>query len=85
MIAQSPLLSPDEQARLIGEAWEQLPPPRPALSLEIVSPNGKTECTCTRSGLTSLACGRATLIWFIHSGRNSRIVRASAAVSIIEM
>ncbi len=38
VIAQSSLLSPDEQARLIGEAWEQLPAPRPALSLEILSP-----------------------------------------------
>jgi amino acid transporter len=37
VIARSPMLSPDEQARLIGEAWEQLPPPRPALSLEILS------------------------------------------------
>jgi len=41
VIAQSPLLSPDEQARLIGEAWEQLPVPRPALSLEIISPIDK--------------------------------------------
>ncbi len=37
VIARSPMLSPDEQARLIGEAWEQLPAPRPALSLEILS------------------------------------------------
>jgi hypothetical protein len=36
----SPMLTPDEQARLIGEAWEQLPAPRPALSLEIISPEG---------------------------------------------
>ncbi len=39
VIARSPMLSPDEQARLIGEAWEQLPSPRPALSLEILSPD----------------------------------------------
>jgi amino acid transporter len=39
VIARSPMLSPDEQARLIGEAWEQLPGPRPALSLEILSPD----------------------------------------------
>ncbi len=41
VMALSPMLSPDEQARLIGEAWEQLPPPRPGLSLEIVSSNGE--------------------------------------------
>jgi amino acid transporter len=41
VIARSPMLSPDEQARLIGEAWEQLPIPRPALSLEILSPAGQ--------------------------------------------
>ncbi|MDQ2713009.1 MAG: APC family permease [Acidobacteriota bacterium] len=40
VIARSPMLSPDEQARLIGEAWEQLPGPRPALSLEIISTEG---------------------------------------------
>ncbi|HEX4168765.1 MAG TPA: APC family permease [Bryobacteraceae bacterium] len=37
----SPTLTPDEQARLIGEAWEQLPAPRTALSLEIISPDGE--------------------------------------------
>ncbi len=31
--------SPEEQARQMGYAWEQLPPPRPALQLEIVPPN----------------------------------------------
>jgi len=31
----SPNLSMDEQARLVGLAWEQLPTPRPALMLEI--------------------------------------------------
>ncbi|HLH03784.1 MAG TPA: APC family permease [Bryobacteraceae bacterium] len=36
--ALSPMLTPDEQARLIGEAWEHLPAPRPALGLEIISP-----------------------------------------------
>ncbi len=35
----SPRLSPDEQARELGHAWEQLPMPRPALTLEIVPPN----------------------------------------------
>ncbi len=32
--------SPDEQARDIGQAWEKLPAPRPALTLEVVSPSG---------------------------------------------
>ncbi|MBV8551158.1 MAG: APC family permease [Acidobacteriaceae bacterium] len=40
VMAQVPSLSPDEQARLIGIAWEQLPAPRPALTLEIIPPNG---------------------------------------------
>ncbi len=32
-------LAPDEQARLIGQAWEQLPEPRRGLTLEIVPPH----------------------------------------------
>jgi hypothetical protein len=36
--ALSPMLTPDEQARLIGEAWEHLPAPRPAVGVEIISP-----------------------------------------------
>ena len=32
-------LSFDEQARLVGQAWEQLPEPRRGLTLEIVPPN----------------------------------------------
>src|SRR2546427_9103954 len=31
-------MSPPEQGRRVGEAWEKLPQPRPALSLEIVNP-----------------------------------------------
>jgi amino acid transporter len=31
-------MSPAEQGRRVGEAWEQLPSPRPALSLEIIDP-----------------------------------------------
>ena len=31
-------MSPAEQGRRVGEAWEKLPPPRPALSLEIIDP-----------------------------------------------
>jgi nucleotide-binding universal stress UspA family protein len=34
----SPKLSPAEQGRAVGQAWEQLPQPRPTLSLEMVSP-----------------------------------------------
>jgi nucleotide-binding universal stress UspA family protein len=33
-------LSPDEQAKLTGDAWERLPEPRPRLVLEIRMPNG---------------------------------------------
>jgi amino acid transporter len=32
--------SPDEQARDVGQAWEKLPAPRPALTLEVVPANG---------------------------------------------
>lgn len=35
----SPRLSSEEQARQVGHAWEQLPVPRPALTLEIVPPD----------------------------------------------
>ena len=37
----SPLFAnnPSEQGKIIGAAWEQLEPPRPALSLEVVLPN----------------------------------------------
>jgi hypothetical protein len=34
--SQSPGVSPEEQARQLGRAWEQLPAPRPALSVEII-------------------------------------------------
>ena len=33
-------LSPDEQAKLTGDAWERLPDPKPRLILEIRLPNG---------------------------------------------
>jgi len=33
-------LSPDEQARLTGDAWERLPDPKPRLVMEIRLPNG---------------------------------------------
>jgi amino acid transporter len=33
-------LSPDEQAKLTGDAWEKLPDPKPRLILEIRLPNG---------------------------------------------
>jgi amino acid transporter len=48
VIASSRMLSADEQARLIGEAWEQLPAPRPALELQIVS---------SRDGVQSYSLG----------------------------
>jgi hypothetical protein len=34
-------LTTDEQAKLLGDAWERLPEPRPRLTLEIHEPNGK--------------------------------------------
>jgi hypothetical protein len=34
-------LSADEQARLTGDAWERLPEPKPRLTMEIVSPDGR--------------------------------------------
>lgn len=34
-------LTPDEQAKLLGDAWERLPEPRPRLILEIHEPNGR--------------------------------------------
>jgi amino acid transporter len=34
----SPKLTPSEQGKIIGEAWEQLDPPRPSISLEVVMP-----------------------------------------------
>jgi amino acid transporter len=33
-------LSPDEQAKLTGDAWERLPEPRPRLVMEVRLPNG---------------------------------------------
>ena len=40
IISPSTSLSADEQARLIGDAWESLPSPRPALTLEIIGGDG---------------------------------------------
>ena len=34
-------LSPDEQGKLTGDAWERLPEPRPGMTLEIVGENGR--------------------------------------------
>jgi amino acid transporter len=34
-------LTPDEQAKFLGDAWERLPEPRPRLILEIHEPNGR--------------------------------------------
>ena len=35
-------MSPNEQGSLVGRAWEALPAPRPALSLEVVLPDEKS-------------------------------------------
>jgi nucleotide-binding universal stress UspA family protein len=33
-------LSPDEQAKLTGDAWERLPEPRPRVTMEVYAPDG---------------------------------------------
>jgi hypothetical protein len=35
----SPRLTPSEQGKIVGEAWESLEPPRPSISLEVVMPD----------------------------------------------
>ncbi len=35
-------LTPDEQAKLTGDAWERLPEPRPRLTIEVHLPDGST-------------------------------------------
>ena len=36
-------LTPDEQGKLTGDAWERLPEPRSAMTLEIISPDGSVQ------------------------------------------
>jgi hypothetical protein len=38
----SPKYTPQEQGRIIGAAWEKLPEPRPSLSLELTTGDGKS-------------------------------------------
>jgi hypothetical protein len=40
---RSAIMSPDEQARLVGLAWEKLPEPRPSLSFEIILEDGQSQ------------------------------------------
>jgi amino acid transporter len=40
MCGLSNKLTPDEQAKLTGDAWERLPEPRPRLTLELCGPDG---------------------------------------------
>jgi hypothetical protein len=35
-------MDPAEQGKLVGQAWERLPPPRPSVSLEIVKDDGRS-------------------------------------------
>ena len=35
----SPKMTPAEQGKVVGEAWESLEPPRPSISLEVVMPD----------------------------------------------
>jgi hypothetical protein len=41
VLGQSPSRSVNEEARIAGLAWERLPDPKPQLTLEIHSPNGR--------------------------------------------
>jgi len=34
-------LSPEEQAKLTGDAWERLPEPKPRMRMEVVAPDGR--------------------------------------------
>jgi hypothetical protein len=34
-------LSPEEQGKLTGDAWERLPEPKPSMRLEVVGPDGR--------------------------------------------
>lgn len=43
VINSSPQLSMDEQARELGQTWEQLSAPRPSLSVEIVKPGAQPQ------------------------------------------
>jgi hypothetical protein len=44
VMGRSPRLSPAEQAKLFGDAWERLPAPRPQVSLQIVDrESGKSD------------------------------------------
>ena len=64
----SPKLTPSEQGAQVGRYWEQLPEPRPSLSLEIVL--GKPEghrCSSTWVRIRR-ACGRRTSTWRTGSG-----------------
>jgi amino acid transporter len=40
VVSPAPDLPPDEQARRLGKVWEQLPPPRPSITVEIIPPDG---------------------------------------------
>jgi hypothetical protein len=34
-------LTPEEQGKLTGDAWERLPEPRPRMRMEVVAPDGR--------------------------------------------
>jgi amino acid transporter len=46
VVSRPPKISSEDLAREVGRAWEQLPEPRPALTLEIFSGNGE-RATCS--------------------------------------
>lgn len=55
-------MSPEGQGRAVGDAWEALPEPRPALSLEVWSLD-RGQSRYFNLGPHRRACGRKTSIW----------------------
>ena len=39
---RSPIVSAEEKALRIGRSWERLPHPRPRVTLQVISPDGRT-------------------------------------------
>ena len=64
VIRQSPRIKPEEQAHQLGSAWEQLPEPRPLLTLEVVpGKEGESKVFLLGPHLTGL---RPTDINLVH-------------------
>ena len=78
-----PTMKPAEQGKVVGEAWEQLPPPRPSLSLDgdarpepidVLQP--WTPSTATLAG----RCGFRHRLWLelIEQGRGRKFVTVTS-------